>query len=52
MIVEMFLDVQEEIANQINKSLRTVKTYIVEMQGNGLIEKNSKKNGGWVVNDK
>ena len=53
MIVEMFLDGQEEIANQINKLLRTVKTYMAEMQGKGLIErKNGMKNGEWVVNDK
>ena len=42
---------QEEIANQINKSLRTVKTYMAEMQEKGLIErKNGKKNGEWIVN--
>lgn len=36
---------------KINKSLRTVKTYMAEMQEKGLIErKNSKKNGEWVVN--
>lgn len=41
---------QEEIAIQINKSLRTVKTYMAEMQEKGLIErKNSKKNGEWIV---
>lgn len=44
---------QEEIATKINKSLRTVKSYMAEMQNKGLIErKNSKKNGEWVVNDK
>lgn len=43
---------QEEIATKINKSLRTVKSYMAEMQDKGLIErKNSKKNGEWVVND-
>ena len=43
---------QEEIARQINKSLRTVKTYMAEMQEKGLIErKNGKKNGEWVVNE-
>ena len=43
---------QEEIATKINKSLRTVKSYMSEMQDKGLIErKNSKKNGEWVVND-
>ena len=42
---------QEEIANQINKSVRTVKTYMAEMQERGLIErKNGKKNGEWIVN--
>ena len=42
---------QENIAIQINKSLRTVKTYMSEMQKKGLIErKNSKKNGKWTVN--
>ena len=42
---------QEEIATQINKSLRTVKTYMMEMQEKGLIErKNGKKNGEWVIN--
>lgn len=41
---------QEEIANKINKSLRTVKTYMGEMQEKGLIERiNSKKNGEWIV---
>ena len=42
---------QEEIANQINKSLRTVKSYMLEMKEKGLIErKNGKKNGEWQVN--
>ena len=42
---------QENIAIQINKSLRTVKTYMSEMQKKGLIErKNSKKSGEWIVN--
>ena len=42
---------QEEIAVQINKSIRTVKTYMATMQEEGLIErKNSKKNGEWKVN--
>ena len=41
---------QEEVANKINKSLRTVKTYMGEMQEKGLIERiNSKKNGEWIV---
>ena len=42
---------QEKIANHINKSVRTVKTYMAEMQEKGLIErKNGKKNGKWQVN--
>jgi len=42
---------QEEISRQINKSVRTVKTYMAEMQEKGLIErKNGKKNGEWIVN--
>ena len=42
---------QEEIAKQINKSVRTDKTYMAEMQEKGLIErKNGKKNGEWIVN--
>lgn len=42
---------QEEIANQINKSVRTVKTYMTEMQEKGIIERvNGKKNGEWKVN--
>ena len=44
---------QEEIARQINKSVRTVKTYMAQMQKLGLIErKNGKKNGDWKVNVK
>lgn len=43
---------QEEIAKQINKSPRTVKTRMMEMQVKGLIErKNGKRNREWVVND-
>lgn len=43
---------QEEIAVQINKSLRTVKTYMSEMQEKGLIERiNGKRNGQWQVNE-
>lgn len=35
---------QEEIAKQINKSVRTAKTYMAEMKETGLIErKNGKK---------
>lgn len=42
---------QEEIANKINKSIRTIKTYMAEMQKKGLIERiNGKKNGEWKVN--
>ena len=42
---------QEEIAIQICKSVRTVKTYMAEMQEKGLIErKNGKKNGEWQIN--
>ena len=41
---------QEEIAKQINKSPRTVKTRMMEMQEKGLIErKNGKRNGEWIV---
>ena len=41
---------QEEIASEINKSLRTVKNYMAEMQEKGLIERvNSRKNGEWIV---
>lgn len=43
---------QEEIAIQIGKSVRTVKTYMAEMQEKGLIErKNGKKNGEWIVSE-
>ena len=38
---------QEDITIQINKSLRTVKNYMSEMQKNGIIErKNGKRDGG------
>ena len=45
---------QEEIAKQINKSPRTVKTRMMEMQEKDLIERqnwkrNGKRNGEWVV---
>ena len=41
---------QEEIANMINKSLRTVKTRMNEMQDKGLISrKNGKRNGEWII---
>lgn len=41
---------QDEIANEINKSLRTVKNRMMEMQEKGIIErKNGKRNGEWVI---
>ena len=41
---------QEEIAKVINKSLRTVKTRMIEMQEKGLIaRKNGKRNGEWII---
>ena len=41
---------QEEISKVINKSLRTVKTRMIEMQEKGLIaRKNGKRNGEWVI---
>ena len=41
---------QDEIAQIINKSLRTVKTYMITMQEKGLIERvNGKKKGEWIV---
>lgn len=41
---------QEEIASTINKSLRTIKTRMIEMQDRGLIaRKNGKRNGEWIV---
>lgn len=41
---------QEEIAAIINKSLRTVKTRMIEMQDKGLIaRKNGKRNGEWII---
>ena len=43
---------QDEIAKQINKSPRTVKTRMGEMQERGLIErKKGKRNGEWVVKE-
>ena len=43
---------QEEIAIQIGKSVRTVKTYMAEMQRKGLMQrKNGKKNGEWIVSE-
>ena len=41
---------QEEIATLINKSLRTIKKYMAEMQEKGLIErKNGKRDGKWII---
>lgn len=41
---------QEEIAQKIGKSVRTVKNYMVLMQEKGLIERiNGKRSGEWVV---
>ena len=41
---------QEEISRQINKSVRTVKNYMAEMQKKGLIErKKGKRNGEWII---
>ncbi len=41
---------QEEIAKLINKSLRTVKSIMKEMQEKGIIKRsNGKKNGKWIV---
>ena len=41
---------QEEIAKKIDKSLRTVKNRMDEMQEKGLItRKNGKRNGEWVI---
>ena len=42
---------QPEIAKEINKSIRTVKTRMMEMQEKGLIErKNGKRDGEWIIN--
>ena len=41
---------QEDIAIQINKSLRTVKNYMAEIQKNGIIErKNGKRDREWII---
>lgn len=41
---------QEELATLINKSLRTIKNYMAEMQEKGLIErKNGKRDGKWII---
>lgn len=43
---------QSEIAKQINKSLRTVKTKMQEMQEKGLITReNGKRDGEWIIKD-
>lgn len=45
------LATQENIAKEINKSVRTVKSYMSQMKEKGLIErKNGKRNGMWIVN--
>lgn len=42
---------QDEIAKEINKSVRTVKSHMSDMKEKGLIErKNGKRNGQWLVN--
>jgi len=41
---------QEEVAQIIGKSLRTIKTRMIEMQEKGLItRKNVKRNGEWKI---
>lgn len=41
---------QEKIANMINKSVRTIKNRMNEMQAKGLIaRKNGKRNGEWII---
>ncbi len=41
---------QEEIANLIGKSVRTVKTIMMNMQQKGLIKRNNgKRNGKWII---
>ena len=41
---------QEDIALQINKSVRTIKSYMSEMQKKGIIErKNGKRDGEWII---
>ena len=41
---------QEDIALQINKSIRTIKNYMSEMQKKGIIErKNGKRDGEWII---
>ena len=41
---------QDDIALQINKSVRTIKNYMSEMQKKGIIErKNGKRDGEWII---
>ena len=41
---------QEDIALQINKSVRTIKNYMLEMKKKGIIErKNGKRDGEWII---
>jgi len=41
---------QEEIASMINKSVRTIKSRMIEMQEKGLIaRKKGKRNGEWII---
>lgn len=41
---------QEEIASMINKSVKTIKSRMIEMQKKGLIaRKNGKRNGEWII---
>lgn len=41
---------QEEIASKLNKSIRTIKNYMGEMQKKGIIERiNGKNNGEWII---
>ena len=41
---------QEDIALQINKSIRTIKNYMSEMQKKGIIERiNGKRDGEWII---
>lgn len=43
---------QDEIALRIGKSIRSVKTYMADMQKNGLIKRiNGKRNGKWIINN-
>lgn len=42
---------QKEISEKINKSLRTIKTYMQEMQEKNILKrKNGKKSGEWIIN--